>query len=829
MVFLQRMEQMLNGFQGDLSSISTEIQSLQEQSVSMNVKLKNRQAVRGELSQFVDEMVIPEHMINHILDSPVTEREFLEQLHELNHKINFVKEQSFKEARSSHDVKDILEKLKIKAIHKIREYLLQKIYSFRKPMSNYQVPQNAMLKFRFFNEFLMANERHVAREVRDEYLDTMGKVYYSYFKGYLSRLMKLQFQEVADKDDLMGVEDTAKKNILFIMKFSCNIRYYGSRQNRSTVFTLGNRGDILNNQLEAPIIVPHAQQKADSKFTFESLFRSLHYALMDNSCREYLFLVDFFMASGSAAFDLFNAIMGKTLQQFIKTMEEHVNECYDSIAIFLSMHIMYRFRSIMHKRSVPALDRYWDAMSAMMWPRLEYVLHLNIQSVRDVDPQRFGHIDNRPHYVSCHVCLSFCMSAMMWPRLENVLHLNIQSVRDVDPQRFGHIDNRPHYVSSHVCLSFCMSAMMWPRLENVLHLNIQSVRDVDPQRFGHIDNRPHYVSSHVCLSFCMSAMMWPRLENVLHLNIQSVRDVDPQRFGHIDNRPHYVSCHVCLSFCLCAMMCSRLEYVLHLNIQSVRDIDPQRFGHIDNRLHHVSCHVCLSFCMSAMMWPRLEYVLHLNIQSVRDVDPQRFGHIDNRPHYITRRYAEFCAAIVGINQSYPDDRVDRLLGQLQTEVENFILKMACRIPTSKETVRTQRNRRALRNFLTARTQEFIEEVLAPHFGGMMSFVKDCEVLMERGGPEALKNEEHRVQMIVRGFNKDWKSALEVINGDVMRAFTNFKNGTQILQGALTQLIQYYHRFQKVLSQGPFRNLQIRNELINIHHVMVEVKKYKPTF
>ena len=37
------MEEMLNGFQSDLSSISTEIQSLQEQSISMNVKLKNRQ------------------------------------------------------------------------------------------------------------------------------------------------------------------------------------------------------------------------------------------------------------------------------------------------------------------------------------------------------------------------------------------------------------------------------------------------------------------------------------------------------------------------------------------------------------------------------------------------------------------------------------------------------------------------------------------------------------------------------------------------------------------------------------------------------------------
>jgi len=42
------------------------------------------------------------------------EREFVEQLHELNHKINFVKEQSFKDARSCLDVKDVLDKLKIK-------------------------------------------------------------------------------------------------------------------------------------------------------------------------------------------------------------------------------------------------------------------------------------------------------------------------------------------------------------------------------------------------------------------------------------------------------------------------------------------------------------------------------------------------------------------------------------------------------------------------------------------------------------------------------------------------------------------------------------------
>ena len=62
-MLLKVIESMLDGFQKNLGSISSEIQLLQQQSVMMNIKLKNRQSVRGELSQFIDEMVIPEAMI----------------------------------------------------------------------------------------------------------------------------------------------------------------------------------------------------------------------------------------------------------------------------------------------------------------------------------------------------------------------------------------------------------------------------------------------------------------------------------------------------------------------------------------------------------------------------------------------------------------------------------------------------------------------------------------------------------------------------------------------------------------------------------------------
>lgn len=57
---------MLLGFQRELGSLSTEIETLQKQSISMSVQLCNRQAVRGELSQFVDDMIVPELLIRYL-------------------------------------------------------------------------------------------------------------------------------------------------------------------------------------------------------------------------------------------------------------------------------------------------------------------------------------------------------------------------------------------------------------------------------------------------------------------------------------------------------------------------------------------------------------------------------------------------------------------------------------------------------------------------------------------------------------------------------------------------------------------------------------------
>jgi vacuolar protein sorting-associated protein 52 len=312
---LENMENMLTNFQQVLNNISSEITILQKKSVNYSVQLTNRQSVRAQLYQFIDDMAIPEEMIKCIMEAPV------------------------KDSKSAEDVGDILEKLKIKSMTKLRTYLLEQIYKFRRPMTNYQIPQNTMLKYKFFFEFILSNERQVAQEICTEYVDTMGKIYYSYFKSYSSRLASLRYEDAVTKDDLMGIEDTASKGI-----FSKST----SLKNKSTIFTIGNRGDILSSQLEAPIIVPHVQQK--TKYPFEALFRSEQYALVDNACREYLFITEFYLVRSTQAQDLFNQIMGKTMTLMVKSIEVYVQDCFDTISLFLCIQLILRYQIMCHKR-----------------------------------------------------------------------------------------------------------------------------------------------------------------------------------------------------------------------------------------------------------------------------------------------------------------------------------------------------------------------------------------------------------------------------------------------------------------------------------------------
>lgn len=158
---------------------------------------------------------------------------------------------------------------------------------------------------------------------------------------------------------------------------------------------------------------------ANFQYSYEAIFRSIQYALVDNACREFLFISEYFMVQNQPALQLFNKIMGKTLHllqvtrlplvpvtfcckyfcNLQKNIEQYISTCFDSIAIFLCFHLVLRYKIMCHKRCVPALDDYWDMMERVLLPRFEYILKLNISSIRDCDVTKFN-LEKGPHYVS---------------------------------------------------------------------------------------------------------------------------------------------------------------------------------------------------------------------------------------------------------------------------------------------------------------------------------------------------------------------------------------------------------------------------------------------
>lgn len=77
--------------------------------------------------------------------------------------------------------------------------------------------------------------------------------------------------------------------------------------------------------------------------------------------------------------------------------------------------------------------------------------------------------------------------------------------------------------------------------------------------------------------------------------------------------------------------------------------------------------------------------------------------------------------------------------------------------------------------------------------------------------------------LVQSFSANWKKAIEDLNREVLLSFPSLVTGQSLLQLALAQLVQYFDRFQKLLTPTA------RAQLVNIHVIMVEIKKYKSSY
>jgi hypothetical protein len=398
---LGRMEDMLGNFQSDLLGLIDEISALQTQSADIALKLKNRQVVNEILTAYIDGVVVSPGLIKRICEGPI-DGQFVADLKELNTKLEHVRSGGGAARPCISEVAPELEKLKTKAVQRIKDFLLEKINSLKRPQTNIQIIQQSVLvEFQALNVFLAQHHPIVEQEIRTLYAHTMSRVYVAQFRTYLSSLARLKLQDTATSRDVIvpPVESTAVESAYARMTTAMGITTPKiSFKDRGNIFALCDRDTILQNLDQEPMVC-HTHQ--NEKYHEEVIFRSEQRLLLDTATAEFLFLGDFFCVDDAQQVALFHEVFGKTLTLFRESLDLHLSVSFDAVGFLLMIHIVEHLKQSCERRRIEScLSQYFDHLLVLLWPRLKSVLDANLDSLKNAHPSMMGITSTQPHICS---------------------------------------------------------------------------------------------------------------------------------------------------------------------------------------------------------------------------------------------------------------------------------------------------------------------------------------------------------------------------------------------------------------------------------------------
>eukprot|EP00472_Partenskyella_glossopodia_P013646 CAMPEP_0197515828 /NCGR_PEP_ID=MMETSP1318-20131121/826_1 /TAXON_ID=552666 /ORGANISM="Partenskyella glossopodia, Strain RCC365" /LENGTH=688 /DNA_ID=CAMNT_0043064293 /DNA_START=96 /DNA_END=2162 /DNA_ORIENTATION=- len=397
---LESMEAMLTRFQSDLGAISSEIKHLQDKSMSMRVKLKNRKGVHKELDGYVKSIFLSPELVSSIHESEIKEK-YISYLEELEVKIRYLGKlkKEHKLDKAAAEMVPLCERTKMKAVSRIRTFLVQKIFLLKKPQTNIQIKQNLLLRYKYLYKFLLMHSKDTAEEVKRVYVETIRKLYTAHFKQYLVNLMKLQAFSVVTKGDLLGVDESKTGGMFSLRRTKLHLE---------RVFMLGNRDAILNN-IDKPPIIYHAAAKRGHKFPYQEIFRTTHRLLMDTTTTETAFIADFFQpldsskdtkAAAKEENAIFENIFGKTIYSYIENLEGYLGRSYDCLELLILVRIVVLHQQMMRHRQTECLDHFFDRVNMLLWPRFKIVLDSHLSSIKGIKVSSVSRGNVSPHYLS---------------------------------------------------------------------------------------------------------------------------------------------------------------------------------------------------------------------------------------------------------------------------------------------------------------------------------------------------------------------------------------------------------------------------------------------
>ncbi|KAL2267510.1 hypothetical protein VTJ83DRAFT_4787 [Remersonia thermophila] len=373
---LSSVESNLTSFRDDLAAVSADIETLQARSTALNVRLENRKAVERALAPVVEELSVSPMVVSKISDGHIDEA-WAKILAEVDRRATAHKKNAQQtETKALADVGPLLEKLVLKAVERIRDFLVAQIKALRSPNINAQIiQQQNFLKFKDLYAFLHRHQPVLAGEICQAYLNTMRWYYLNQFTRYQKALEKLRLH-ILDKNDVLGHEDTSRRATVL----SGSSRAGGAPHD---AFNLGRRVDVLR-AAHQPAISSYLAEEDTSTHYLEVPFRNFNIALIDNATAEYSFLAAFFTPSLSFATIArhFNYIFDPTFALGHALTKQLVADTYDSLGVLLCVRLNQRLAFELQRRRVPAADGYINGTAMALWPRLQSIMDAHTESVK---------------------------------------------------------------------------------------------------------------------------------------------------------------------------------------------------------------------------------------------------------------------------------------------------------------------------------------------------------------------------------------------------------------------------------------------------------------
>ncbi|KAI1379325.1 Vps52-domain-containing protein [Hypoxylon crocopeplum] len=373
---LSSVETNLTSFRNDLATVSADIETLQARSTALNVRLENRKAVEKGLGPVVEEISVSPTVVSKIAEGHIDEA-WVRVVAEIDKRATAHKKStsSAQGSKGLQDLGPLLEKLVLKAVERIRDFLVAQIKALRSPHINAQIiQQQNFLKFRDLYSFLYKYHVALADEICLAYMNTMKWYYANQFARYENALKKIKLHSL-DKTDVLGNEDTSRKGTVL-----SSSKIAGPPHD---AFNLGRRVDLLRTHNQSALSSYLAEEDQSTHY-LEVPFRNFNLALIDNATAEYTFLASFFSPalSYSTISRHFTYIFEPTFQLGHTLTKTLISDTYDAIGVLLAVRLNQHFQFELQRRKVPAADGYLNGTAMLLWPRLQFVMNAHCESVR---------------------------------------------------------------------------------------------------------------------------------------------------------------------------------------------------------------------------------------------------------------------------------------------------------------------------------------------------------------------------------------------------------------------------------------------------------------